>query len=103
MNIHEYQAKEILKTFGVKIQNGFVADNPDKAEEYAKNLSKENSDIIVLKAQIHAGGRGKGVIKETGSNGVVISKSVEEVKEKSGKILGGTLVTHIKLVRKERL
>tara|TARA_X000000950_G_scaffold102599_2_gene129623 strand:+ start:2670 stop:3878 length:1209 start_codon:yes stop_codon:yes gene_type:complete len=94
MNIHEYQAKEILKTFGVKIQNGFVADNPDKAEEYAKNLSKENRDIIVLKAQIHAGGRGKGVIKETGSNGVVISKSVEEVKEKSGKILGGTLVTH---------
>ena len=94
MNIHEYQAKEILKTFGVKIQNGFVADNPDKAEEYAKNLSKENSDIIVLKAQIHAGGRGKGVIKETGSNGVVISKSVEEVKEKSGKISGGTLVTH---------
>ena len=94
MNIHEYQAKEILKTFGVKIQNGFVADNPDIAEEYAKNLSKENSDIIVLKAQIHAGGRGKGVIKETGSNGVVISKGVEEVKEKSGKILGGTLVTH---------
>ena len=94
MNIHEYQAKEILKTFGVKIQNGFVAENPDQAEEYAQKLPKENSNIVVLKAQIHAGGRGKGIIKETGSNGVVISKGVGEVKEKSSKILGGTLVTH---------
>jgi len=94
MNIHEYQAKEILKTFGVKIQNGFVAENPDQAEECAQKLPKENSNIVVLKAQIHAGGRGKGIIKETGSNGVVISKGAGEVKEKSSKILGGTLVTH---------
>ena len=94
MNIHEYQAKEILKNFGVKIQNGFVAETPKDAKTLAEKLSKENSNVTVLKAQIHAGGRGKGIIKETGSNGVVISMSLDEVEEKSKNILGGTLVTH---------
>lgn len=94
MNIHEYQAKEILKNFGVKIQNGFVAENPENAKTLAAKLSKEKSNVTVLKAQIHAGGRGKGIIKETGSNGVVISMSLDEVEEKSKNILGGTLVTH---------
>ena len=94
MNIHEYQAKEILKNFGVKIQNGFVAETPKDAKTLAAKLSKEKSNVIVLKAQIHAGGRGKGIIKETGSNGVVISMSLDEVEEKSKNILGGTLVTH---------
>ena len=94
MNIHEYQAKEILKSFGVKIQNGFVAETPKDAKTLAAKLSKEKSNVTVLKAQIHAGGRGKGIIKETGSNGVVISMSLDEVEEKSKNILGGTLVTH---------
>ena len=94
MNIHEYQAKEILKNFGVKIQNGFVAETPKDAKTLAEKLSKEKSNVTVLKAQIHAGGRGKGIIKETGSNGVVISMSLDEVEEKSKNILGGTLVTH---------
>ena len=94
MNIHEYQAKEILKNFGVKIQNGFVAETPKDAKTLAEKLSKEKSNVTVLKAQIHAGGRGKGKIKETGSNGVVISMSLDEVEEKSKNILGGTLVTH---------
>ena len=94
MNIHEYQAKEILKNFGVKIQNGYVAETPEDAKILAAKLSKEKSNVTVLKAQIHAGGRGKGIIKETGSNGVVISKSLDEVDEKSKNILGGTLVTH---------
>ena len=94
MNIHEYQAKEILKNFGVKIQNGFVAETPEDAKKLAAKLSREKSNVTVLKAQIHAGGRGKGIIKETGSNGVVISKSIDEVEEKSKKILGGTLITH---------
>ena len=94
MNIHEYQAKEILKNFGVKIQNGFVAETPKDAKTLAAKLSKEKSNVTVLKAQIHAGGRGKGIIKETGSNGVVISMSLDEVEEKSKNILGGTLVTH---------
>ncbi len=94
MNIHEYQAKEILKNFGVKIQNGFVAETPKDAKKLAAKLSKEKSNVTVLKAQIHAGGRGKGIIKETGSNGVVISMSLDEVEEKSKNIIGGTLVTH---------
>ena len=94
MNIHEYQAKEILKSFGVKIQNGFVAETPKDAKTLAAKLSKEKSNVTVLKAQIHAGGRGKGIIKETGSNGVVISMSLDEVEEKSKNIIGGTLVTH---------
>ena len=94
MNIHEYQAKEILKNFGVKIQNGFVAETPKDAKTLAAKLSKEKSNVTVLKAQIPAGGRGKGIIKETGSNGVVISMSLDEVEEKSKNILGGTLITH---------
>jgi len=95
MNIHEYQAKEILKSFGVKIQNGLVASTTTEALDNAKMIIKNNrSNILVLKAQIHAGGRGKGQIKETGSNGVVIAKNIEEVEEKVKNILGGTLVTH---------
>ena len=95
MNIHEYQAKEILKNFNVKIQKGYVANSADEALDKAKTLSHdENTNIFVIKAQIHAGGRGKGKIKETDSNGVVIAKNIDEVKDKSSKILGGTLVTH---------
>ncbi|MEQ8335809.1 MAG: ADP-forming succinate--CoA ligase subunit beta [Cyclobacteriaceae bacterium] len=95
MNIHEYQAKEILKSYGVKIQEGIVADTPEKAHEAAKELNRETgTSWYVIKAQIHAGGRGKGKIKETGSNGVVLAKSLDEVKPKSEDIIGGTLVTH---------
>ena len=95
MNIHEYQAKEILKNFNVKIQKGYVANSADEAVDKAKTLANdENTNIFVIKAQIHAGGRGKGKIKETDSNGVVIAKNIDEVKDKSSKILGGTLVTH---------
>ncbi len=95
MNIHEYQAKEILKNHNVKIQNGYVATSSEEASNIAKKLSSENNTkIFVIKAQIHAGGRGKGKIKETDSNGVVIAKSIDDVKEKSSKIIGGTLVTH---------
>lgn len=95
MNIHEYQAKEILKSYGVTIQNGIVADTPQKAHEAAKELSAQTgTSWYVVKAQIHAGGRGKGVVNETGSNGVVLAKSLEEVSSKAEGILGGTLVTH---------
>ncbi|MCZ6900313.1 MAG: ADP-forming succinate--CoA ligase subunit beta [Bacteroidetes bacterium] len=94
MNIHEYQAKEILKNYGVRIQEGIVADTPQKALEAAKQLNSDTgTEWYVIKAQIHAGGRGKGKIKETGSNGVVLAKSLDEVTEKSKAILGGTLVT----------
>ena len=95
MNIHEYQAKEILKSFGVKIQEGYVASSSDEAKDAASKLSNKNdSNIFVVKAQIHAGGRGKGTIKETGSNGVVLAKSIEDTEEKAKNILNGTLVTH---------
>ncbi|WP_143961483.1 ADP-forming succinate--CoA ligase subunit beta [Litoribacter populi] len=94
MNIHEYQAKEVLKSYGVKIQEGIVADTPEGALEAAKKLNAETgTSWYVLKAQIHAGGRGKGKIQETQSNGVVLAKSQDEVTEKAKNILGGTLVT----------
>ncbi|HRH03034.1 MAG TPA: ADP-forming succinate--CoA ligase subunit beta [Bacteroidia bacterium] len=94
MNIHEYQGKAILKSFGVAIQEGIVADTPEQAVEAAKELQKQTgTGWWVVKAQIHAGGRGKGKVNETGSNGVVLAKNLDEVKEKSKNILGGTLVT----------
>jgi succinyl-CoA synthetase beta subunit len=95
MNIHEYQGKEILKKFGVTVQRGIVADTPDTAIQAAKELQSETgTKWFVIKSQIHAGGRGKGKIRETGSNGVVLAKSIAEVPEKVKAILGGTLVTH---------
>jgi succinyl-CoA synthetase beta subunit len=94
MNIHEYQAKDILHKFGVAVQRGIVADTPDKAVAAAKQITAETgSKWFVVKSQIHAGGRGKGTVKETGSKGVVLAKSTDEVFEKSKAILGGTLVT----------
>lgn len=95
MNIHEYQAKGILEKYGVTIQKGIVADTPEEATEAAKKLNSETgTEWYVLKAQIHAGGRGKGKVKETDSNGVVLAKSLDDVAPKSKAILGGTLVTH---------
>lgn len=95
MNIHEYQAKELLKGYGVKIQEGIVADSADSATEAAKTLNANTgTSWYVVKAQIHAGGRGKGKVQETGSNGVVLAKNLDEVGPKSAAILGGTLVTH---------
>ncbi len=87
MNIHEYQGKAILKSFGVRVQEGIVADTAEQAVEAAKKLKVDyNSDWVVVKAQIHAGGRGKG-------GGVKLAKNLEEVKEKAGQILGMQLVT----------
>ncbi len=94
MNIHEYQAKDLLKKYGVAVQRGIVADTPDKAVAAAKSIQTDTgSKWFVVKSQIHAGGRGKGTVTETGSRGVVLAKSVDEVFEKSKAILGGTLVT----------
>ena len=87
MNIHEYQGKAILKSFGVAIQEGIVADTPEQAVEAAKELkAKYNSDWVVVKAQIHAGGRGKG-------GGVKLAKNLDEVKEKATAIIGMMLKT----------
>ena len=80
MNIHEYQAKEVLKSFGVAIQEGKVAKTPEEAVEQAKKLNQETgTEWFVVKAQIHAGGRGKGTVKETGSHGVVLAKVLDKV------------------------
>lgn len=87
MNIHEYQGKSILKSFGVKIQEGIVADTPEEAVEAAKKLNQETgTEWYVVKAQIHAGGRGKG-------GGVKIAKSLDEVKEIASNIIGMQLIT----------
>jgi len=88
MNIHEYQGQEILKRFGVRVSEGIVADSSDKAVDAAKRLSiKTGTDKWVIKAQIHAGGRGKG-------GGVKVAKDLNEVKALSEQILGMQLVTH---------
>lgn len=87
MNIHEYQGKAILKSFGVRVQEGIVANTAEQAVEAAKKLKVDyNSDWVVIKAQIHAGGRGKG-------GGVKLAKNLEEVKEKAGQIIGMQLIT----------
>lgn len=94
MNIHEYQGKSILKSFGVPIQNGYVAASAEDAHAVAVQLAEETgTGWFVVKAQIHAGGRGKGTVTETGSHGVVLAKGLDEVKEKAAGILGGHLVT----------
>lgn len=94
MNIHEFQGKSILKSFGVAIQEGRVARTPEEAHQVAVELSEETgTGWFVVKAQIHAGGRGKGTVTETGSRGVVLAKGLDEVKGKAAGILGGHLVT----------
>ncbi|MCD6598281.1 MAG: ADP-forming succinate--CoA ligase subunit beta [Bacteroidales bacterium] len=88
MNIHEYQGKSILKSFGVRIQEGIVASTPEKAVDAAKEIQKQTGTTMwVIKAQIHAGGRGKG-------GGVKLAKTLDEVKEIAKKMLGMTLITH---------
>lgn len=99
MNLHEYQGKEILEKFNVKVQKGYVVENPDAAVKCAERINKETgTKIFVIKAQIHAGGRGKG-------GGVKIAKNLEEVRAIASNILGMNLVTpqtppEGKLVRK---
>jgi len=94
MNIHEYQGKSLLKGYGVAIQEGIVADTPAEAVEAAKELNKQTgTEWFVLKAQIHAGGRGKGTVTETGSHGVVLAKGLDKVEDIAKGILGGHLVT----------
>jgi len=94
MNLHEYQGKSILKSFGVAVQEGVVVDNVEDAVAAAQELTKQTgTSWYVIKAQIHAGGRGKGVVQETGSHGVVLAKGINEVEDKVRGILGGHLVT----------
>lgn len=84
MNIHEYQGKELLRKYGVSVPDGKGAFTVDEAVQAAKEL---NSNVVVVKAQIHAGGRGK-------AGGVKIAKNLDEVRTYAGELLGKTLVTH---------
>ena len=84
MNIHEYQGKELLRKYGVSVPNGRVAFSVDEAVEAAKELG---TDVVVVKAQIHAGGRGK-------AGGVKVAKNLDEARTYAEEILGKTLVTH---------
>src|SRR5512146_507828 len=93
MNIHEYQAKELLAKYGVPVPAGYPALSVEEAVEAAKKLP---GPLWVVKAQIHAGGRGKGRFKELGENakgGVRLAHSVDEVREHAAEMLGKTLVT----------
>jgi succinyl-CoA synthetase beta subunit len=91
MNIHEYQAKELLQKFGVATPPGKVASTPEAAEQIAREL--QTSDLVV-KAQVHAGGRGKGTFTNGFKGGVHLCKSPAEVRQVASKMLGQTLVTH---------
>ena len=94
MNVHEYQGKEILKSYGVPIAEGLVAGTADGAVEAAKQLQKDrNANLWVVKAQIHAGGRGKGKIVGTEQRGVQLAKNLDDVKNIANNLLGGVLVT----------
>lgn len=94
MNLHEYQGKSILEKYGVRIQRGIVADSPEQAVEAAKKLQQEtNTPVWVVKAQIHAGGRGKGKIAGTEQRGVALAKTIDDVKTIATNILGNRLVT----------
>ncbi len=94
MNLHEYQAKELLKKYNVPVQEGFACTTVQEAEDaYRQIKTQTGSKFAIVKAQIHAGGRGKGTVKENGINGVKVAKSLEDIQEFAGKILGGTLVT----------
>ncbi len=84
MNIHEYQGKQLLRQYGVAVSTGLVAFSPEEAVKAAKELG---TDIVVVKAQIHAGGRGK-------AGGVKIAKNLDEVRAYAKELLGKTLVTH---------
>ena len=94
MNLHEYQAKELLKKYNVPVQEGIPVDTAGAAEEAYKQIKVgSGSSFAVVKAQIHAGGRGKGKIMGTDQRGVALGKNAEEVKQIASNLLGSVLVT----------
>jgi succinyl-CoA synthetase beta subunit len=94
MNLHEYQAKQLLKKYNVPVQEGIACNTPGEAEEaYRQIHTQYSSKFAVVKAQIHAGGRGKGTIQGKDQRGVAVGKSAEDVVRIAGNLLGGTLVT----------
>ncbi|MBC8149577.1 MAG: succinate--CoA ligase subunit beta, partial [Verrucomicrobiaceae bacterium] len=90
MNIHEYQAKELFDRFEVPSPRGQMAESAESAQAIAEEIG---SDLMVVKAQVHAGGRGKGTFKNGFEGGVHLTKSATDIGEIAGKMLGQTLVT----------
>src|SRR5436305_5517674 len=93
MNIHEYQAKQLLARYGVNVPSGEVCDTPDAAKAIAQKLFTAGAGMVVVKSQIHAGGRGKGTFKSGFQGGVKLCKTAEDVFEKAKAMLGNVLVT----------
>lgn len=93
MKIHEYQAKEILKKYKVPVPAGVAATEVEEAVKAAEEMKENGATLFVVKAQIHAGGRGKGSTKNSGVNGVILCKTIEEVQNAANSLLGDTLVT----------
>ena len=93
MKIHEYQAKEILKKYGVAVPDGTAVTTAEDAVQAAKEMQKNGTSLFVVKAQIHAGGRGKGRTVKSKAKGVILCKSIDEVREAAESLLGDVLVT----------
>lgn len=93
MKVHEYQAKAILKDHNVNVPAGEAADTVEEAVEAAKKMKDDGATLFVVKAQIHAGGRGKGQTKKSGASGVILCDTIDEVEEAANNLLGDTLVT----------
>src|SRR5215475_2909168 len=93
MNIHEYQAKQLLSHYGVPVPLGEVADSPEAAKKIAEKIFGAGEKLAVVKSQIHAGGRGKGTFKNGFQGGVKLAKSADEVVSFAKSMLGQVLVT----------
>jgi succinyl-CoA synthetase beta subunit len=93
MNIHEYQAKQLLAQYGVSVPPGEVCDTPEAAKKIATDLFAKGATLVVVKSQIHAGGRGKGTFKSGYQGGVKLCKTADDVYEKAKAMLGNVLVT----------
>jgi succinyl-CoA synthetase beta subunit len=93
LNLHEYQAKQLLAQYGVAIPMGEVCDTPEAARKIAEQLLSKGETLVVVKAQIHAGGRGKGTFKSGFQGGVKLCRTADDVCEKAKAMLGNVLVT----------
>ena len=93
MNLHEYQAKQLLAQYGVEVPGGQPCTTADEARSIAEKLFTEGHEMVVMKIQIHSGGRGKGVFKDGFKGGVHLCKTADDVHQKAMAMLGNTIVT----------
>jgi succinyl-CoA synthetase beta subunit len=93
MKIHEYQAKELFEKYGIAVPAGVATQSADEAVKAAEKMKANGTELFVVKAQIHAGGRGKGRTKKNNAKGVILCRSIDEVREAAESLLGDTLVT----------